>query len=394
MGSERVVVVGAGFAGLAAADVLRRAAVDVVVLEALERVGGRVWSDRLSSGAVIERGGEFVTRGYETTERYVRELGLALTGMGIRYPERRLHPDPGLAAAEVAAAAAAVEEAARADPARPALDVLRATVADDRIRELLAARVQSSRAYPVEELDARFLLDATALVDDTETRRVAGGNQLVADRLAERLGALHLGERARRIAATSSGVSIATERGELGATACIVALPASEVLRLELSPAAPAAYAAVRMSTAAKLAASLTGAAAPDAVMSVSGRWWAYTTTADGIGGRTVGAWAGAAPVVDLVGAREGATAWLDGVAELLPALEVDAASAVVTVWEEAYSVLPHAWDGEPGSLEGPVGRVVFAGEHTARDWAATMEGALRSGERAAASVLGLVGRG
>ncbi len=390
----RVVVIGAGYAGLAAADSIRRTGIEVVVLEALDRVGGRVWSDRLPSGAVIERGGEFVTRGYETMERYVADLGLELRGMGIRYPERRLVPDLGLRRADVVVAAQAAEWAAEAAPSRPAVDILREAAANAEVRELLAARVQSSRAYPIEELDARFLLDLTALVDDAETRRVAGGNQLVADRLAARLEGLHLKETVRRVTDTGDGVVVSTDGGELEAAACVVAVPAPCVLQLELSPPPPAVYADVRMSTAAKLAASLAAPAQPDALMSARERWWAYTTTSDGIGGRTVGAWAGAAPVVELVGARNGATAWLDRLAELWPALPVERGSGTVTLWDEhawpggAYSVLPHAWDGAPGPLEGPAGRIVFAGEHTARDWAATMEGALRSGERAAATAL------
>jgi monoamine oxidase len=382
---SRVVVVGAGFAGLAAASTLQRAGVDVVVFEALDRVGGRVWSDTLRSGAVIERGGEFVTRDYDSLERYTAELGLELRGMGIHYPERRLVPDPGLARADVLAAAEATERAAKAAPHRPAVAVLQEAVADDDLRELLAARVQSSRAYPVDELDARFLLDVTALVDDAETRRVEGGNQRIAERLADRLEHLHLNETVRGVAETREGVVVTTVHGEVDAAACIVAVPAHVVRELALSPPPPPAYASVRMSTAAKLAVSLAEPLDPDAVMSVPGRWWAYTTCSDGIGGRTLGAWAGAAPVVDLVCARDGAGRWLDLVTELWPGLSVERDSAEVTLWDErAYSVLPHVPDA---SFDGG-GRIAFAGEHTAGDWAATMEGALRSGERAARSII------
>jgi len=404
MGSPpRVVVVGAGFAGLAAAATLDGQGVQVEVLEALERVGGRVWSDRLPAGAVIERGAEFVTRGYELMERYAVELGLELVGMGIRYPERRVVPDPGL---DRAAVLAAVEDAAAAaadDLDRPALDVLAATVADPDVRELLAARLQSSQAYPVAELEARFLVDLSGLVDDHETRRIAGGNQLLAIRLAQRVP-VHLSERVRRITDTGAAVVVSTDTGELEADACILAVPVPALLRLGLSPPLPepvrAAYDRVRMAVAAKLAAPLVAPVAPDAAMSAVERWWTYTTTSDGVGGRTVGAWAGAAPVVELVGAREGPERWLDRIEALRPELRIERESAVVTVWDEdgwvpgAYSVQPHASDGARGPLEGPVGRIVIAGEHTARDWVATMEGALRSGERAARDALVRVGQG
>ncbi len=56
----RMCVVGAGFSGLAAAEAVQRAGHEVVVLEARDRVGGRVWSQALPNGAVFERGAEFI----------------------------------------------------------------------------------------------------------------------------------------------------------------------------------------------------------------------------------------------------------------------------------------------------------------------------------------------
>jgi len=103
----RACVIGAGLAGLVAAEALAAEGLEVDVLEARDRVGGPVWSDRLEAGTLIERGGEFLTAGYTTTERLAARMGCELVGMGIRYPDRRLHPDPGIDrdAAPLAAAA-------------------------------------------------------------------------------------------------------------------------------------------------------------------------------------------------------------------------------------------------------------------------------------------------
>lgn len=63
MSSERVVVVGAGLAGLACAQRLARSGVETVVLEAGDAVGGRVRSDRVD-GFVIDRGFQVLNTAY------------------------------------------------------------------------------------------------------------------------------------------------------------------------------------------------------------------------------------------------------------------------------------------------------------------------------------------
>ena len=55
-----VVVVGAGLAGLVAATQLTRSGHSVRVLEARDRVGGRVWNHDLGDGHISERGGTFI----------------------------------------------------------------------------------------------------------------------------------------------------------------------------------------------------------------------------------------------------------------------------------------------------------------------------------------------
>ncbi|HSD03681.1 MAG TPA: NAD(P)/FAD-dependent oxidoreductase [Gaiellales bacterium] len=73
-----VLVVGAGLAGLAAARDLHRAGVDVLLLEARSRPGGRVEQETLPDGRLVQLGGELVGEFHTAYLELVAELGLTL----------------------------------------------------------------------------------------------------------------------------------------------------------------------------------------------------------------------------------------------------------------------------------------------------------------------------
>ena len=104
----QVAVAGAGLAGLTAAYELQRAGAEVVVLEARDRVGGRVWSRRLANGAVVEMGAEFLLPGNTAIRELAAELGLGMWDKRMRYGSREPRGGIGTTVEELEAAAGAL----------------------------------------------------------------------------------------------------------------------------------------------------------------------------------------------------------------------------------------------------------------------------------------------
>jgi monoamine oxidase len=79
----RVVVVGAGLAGLTCAYRLQQAGVDAEVHEANDRLGGRCWTIRgvFADGQIAEHGGELIDQGHTQVRQLASELGLKLDNL-------------------------------------------------------------------------------------------------------------------------------------------------------------------------------------------------------------------------------------------------------------------------------------------------------------------------
>lgn len=73
-----VIVAGAGFTGLSAADALVSAGLDVVVLEARDRVGGRVEATAFADGVAMDTGGQFICDEMPNVMALTRRFNLSL----------------------------------------------------------------------------------------------------------------------------------------------------------------------------------------------------------------------------------------------------------------------------------------------------------------------------
>jgi monoamine oxidase len=82
-GSPRIVVVGAGLAGLTCAYRLKQAGYAATVYEASSRIGGRCWTIRgaFADGQIAEHGGELIDQGHTEIRHLAQELGLNLDNL-------------------------------------------------------------------------------------------------------------------------------------------------------------------------------------------------------------------------------------------------------------------------------------------------------------------------
>src|SRR6266550_1675035 len=285
--SADVIVVGAGLAGLTAARQIVKAGRSVIVLEARDRVGGRVLNHPLANGAYTELGGMFTGPTQDHIQARAAEVGVGTcptynTGNNVFYGPRGREEYPNdtpfgtapvdpVVAPDIVLAVAQLDQMSTSVPVdrpwesssaeqwdRQTLDTwLRAnTSGNDEFMALTSAATEAIFGCEPRDLSLLYTLFYIAASGNEQNpgtfernfntgggaqeSRFVGGAQTVPLKVASALGSrVSLNAPARKIAQTSTGVTVVADPFTATAKRVIVAIPPTLAARIDYSPALP-----------------------------------------------------------------------------------------------------------------------------------------------------------
>lgn len=420
---KNVLIIGAGLAGLAAGYKLKKSGVGVTILEARNRVGGRVFSFPVNDadGQIIELGAEWVGGSHERIKQLCQEFGLPLSdnrfNTHLIYRGEYKEPEKWGFSAEMETFWKNRKFWWEKLPQRQKAELDKTDW----------WRFLSQRNFSERDMDLRELLDSTdfgesnryvsayaALSEFCESSeknemdyKIVGGNGRLAEAMAEAVGRenIHLSMRVHKVILGKSGVEVGCRNGKIfSAEYLICTAPTFSVLKIDWNPRLPADIMEALN--------SLQYARIGKYPLVFSERFWKHedfdlitdgpghyfyhgTKNQNGRGGVLISYATG--DKADLLHAAS--TEYREELLlnSLKPAFGEVGKYLVKShkyYWgkdeltQGAYAIYGKGqWLSLMPKLKKPHGRIRFAGEHLA-DWQGFMEGAVNSGEDAAESIL------
>ncbi len=441
----RIIIVGAGLAGLTAARELVRRGVDVRVVEARDRVGGRTLAQQTFMGDALDLGGQWIGPTQDKMAALIDEFGLRsyrqynqgikllrVCGRNRQY-KGSIPSMPLLSLVDFQLLLNRLDALSNTIPLDAPHTAPRArewdamTVETWKQRQVKTAGVRAAfdtavaAIFGVDPPDLSFLyflfylrsgggfLRLAEVDNGAQETRVHGGMQAVSEHLAAGLGdRVRLELPVRAIVQSESGVTVVTEKETLEGDRVIVAIPPTLAGHIDYSPELPPQRVQLmqRMPMGSVIKciaiydtpfwrdAGLSG----EVVTDVGPVKFTFDDTPEGsTRGAIIGFISGAdARMWAERDEAERRVAVLNQFKDFFGAYAVPPIEYIDKVWAaERWSGGCYVGLMPPGvittlgtALREPVGRIHWAGTETATEWNGYMEGAVRSGERTAAEVL------
>jgi monoamine oxidase len=400
------IVIGAGMAGLKAAYDLRKAGKKVVVLEARDRIGGRIWTDRTFAPIPIERGAELIHGAKAETWSLVHAQGLgthALTNSQMRLPDGSWVPLNEMVSDEGDA------------------DNLPAPLPTESLADYLTRLGVSPVDYPLEvhlaEIDteqARYLSALgifqriTDAKVDPQDYRLLGGYDQLCQQIAQVLD-IRLNQPITEIEWREHQVEVITQDGNVYTTAaCIVTLPLGvlKARQVRFTPDLPvekwAAVDALGVCDIVKLHFLFDHRVFEDGVDGIMNLesnppyWWDGSEGYNGFTGQVLVGWAVGDNARQLmhIGEAKAIETALMSLRHTLNRPDLTPVAARMMNWNDevytrgAYTYIPLGATEAPHLLAMPVSDTLFFAGEATHHWYGYVSGAYLSGARVASEIL------
>jgi monoamine oxidase len=441
-----VCVVGAGYAGLTAARRLSQGGKSVAVLEARDRIGGRIWTHHLPDGSPVDRGGAWLGPRHDAIFGLAGEVGVAtyktwVKGAHLLIDEGRTRRYTGLipkisplAIITIAVAQMKIDRMAKLVPVDEPWMAKRAAEWDSRsvawwlersgirtpvARDLFEMAVRGLFTGDLNETSLLHLLFLSrahgsintlfSIEGGAQENMVEGGAGSIAQRVAEELGdSVRLNAPVRSISQRADHVRVDADDVTVSARHAVVTVPPALALEIAFDPVLPAARVTLYRN-------AIAGPESKTLVVYDEPFW-----RGEGFSGQTAEPNSAAEVTLDATPASGSpgviASFTFGRVAERVDALDAAERRQAVTDaftarfgrraasprefietpwWKEEWTRGCSMAHLPPGILtrygpllRAPFGRVHWAGTETSTTSHGAIDGAVRSGERAAAEIL------